>query len=485
MCLVMSTHLLGQSEEDALRISSVMPGGTARSSGIANAFGALGVDPVSISINPAGFGLYRTSEVSITPSLEVNDAESNYYGTRASDSRTHFYFSNLALILNSPAKSGNWRSGTFGVVFDRQQNMHWNQRAQGDRVPSTMLQYFADEAAGTTTDDLNNDAFPFTSSLAWYTYAIDPTGDTVLNTYTSQIPYGSDTRQSHTIEGWGASSNTSFFYSGNYLDRLYVGLSIGIVGHKYKRTTTHTETSLDESLDLKEFTYKEDLNTTGNGIDVKAGVIGRITERFRMGAAFHSPQWIQLSDAFVTEMRTTFRTPDIEGQSYYQDYSPDGTFGYKLNTPWRAVLSAAYISGENGLFSVDYEYADYRQMRLKRDDRMVDEYDFSMENDVIQNSYRPVHSVRVGTEWRTGNWYYRLGWGFVPDPYVKDDPRHGLAVKTYAGGIGYRTDHIGIEAGLNYADRGTNYFQYSAALVDPTVEDRRSYRALLTLSFRP
>ncbi len=483
MGLVVAFGLVAQSEEDALRISSLQPGGTARSNGLANAFGALGADPVSISINPAGFGLYRTSELSLTPALEVNDVESGYYGTKATDTQSRFYFGNMALILNTPSKSGNWRSGTFGVVYDRQQSLHWRQTAQGDRVPSTILQRFVDEANGTPADALF-DTYPFTSGLAYDAYSIDPL-DTVFNTYSSQIPYGSETSQTHTIDSHGASTNTAFFYSGNYMDRLYVGMSVGIAGHRYKRTTTHTETTLDESLDLKSLTYKEDLTTTGNGVDVKVGVIGRVTERFRMGAAFHSPQWFRLSDAYITEMRTTFRTPDADGATSYTASSPDGVFSYRLNTPWRAVLSAAYIAGSNGLFSVDYEYADYTRMRFKPNDRLVDDYDFKLENGLIRDSYRPVHSVRIGTEWRTGNWYYRLGWGFVPDAYVKDDLRHGLAQKTYAGGIGYRTDHIGVELGLNYVQRGTNYFQYSSYLVDATREDRRSYRALVTVSFRP
>ncbi|MCB0765340.1 MAG: hypothetical protein KDB84_11580, partial [Flavobacteriales bacterium] len=179
-----------QSEEDALRISSLMTGGTARSNGLANAFGAVGADPVSIGINPAGFGLYRTSELSLTPSLEVNDANSTFYRTKAADTQTRFYFNNLALILNNPSDGGgDWRSGTFGVVYDRQQTHHWRKQAIGDRVPGTFLQRFVNEASGTRVDDLNNDAFPFSSSLAWYTYGIDQL-DSTANTYVSAIPFG-------------------------------------------------------------------------------------------------------------------------------------------------------------------------------------------------------------------------------------------------------------------------------------------------------
>ena len=117
LALVLATASMAQNEEDALRISSLLPGGTARSNGMANAFGAIGADPGSIGINPAGFGLYRNSELTLTPSLEVNDASSRFYGQNTSDSKARFYFNDLSLILHNPAvKDNEWRSGTFGVV---------------------------------------------------------------------------------------------------------------------------------------------------------------------------------------------------------------------------------------------------------------------------------------------------------------------------------------------------------------------------------
>jgi hypothetical protein len=472
-----------QNEEDALRISKVFPGGTGRSTGLANAYGAIGADPASIAINPAGFGLYRTSDLSLTPSFEVNDARANHYGREAGDTQNRFFFNNLALVLNNPSEGGDWRSGTFGVVYDRQASHHWQRVAQGDAVPSTIVQSFVNEAQGTFEADLL-DFFPFTSGLAWETYAIDPF-DSVSTDYFGGIPMGSPTDQLHTIESSGASNNTSFFYAGNYLDVLYIGASVGISGHRFKRTTIHRETSLDENLDLKDLSYREDLNTTGNGLDVKLGIIGRVTERFRLGASYHSPQWMQLNDAYFTEMTTRFRSADAQGRTSYSAVSPDGLFSYRVNTPWRGVLSAAYIAGANGLFSVDYEYVDYRNMRLRPSSRIANTYDFATENAIIQRSFRAVHSVRVGTEWRMGNWYYRIGWGFVPDAYVEEDARHGQAMLTFAGGVGYRTDHFALDLGLNHVRRNTNYFQYTPGLVDATFEQQQAYRAMVTVSFRP
>ena len=53
MLIGLTTGTMAQNETDAIRFSSLSQGGTARSNGMANAFGALGADPVSVAINPA------------------------------------------------------------------------------------------------------------------------------------------------------------------------------------------------------------------------------------------------------------------------------------------------------------------------------------------------------------------------------------------------------------------------------------------------
>jgi len=486
--LFIPSTLLAQNEEDALRMSTLMPGGTARSAGLANAYGALGADGASIAINPAGMGVYRSSELSFTPSIEVNDATSLHYGTSNADTQTRFYFSNLVLAINNPARNeGDWRSSTYGIAFDRQQSHHYRYFATGRNVPSSLLHQFHDEALSVPNPDLAND-FPFTSSLAWETYGLDI--DPATNELAPAIAFGNLTDQEHVMETRGATSNTAFFYSGNYKDKLYIGASIGIVGHRFRRLTTHSETNLSPDSNnvvysLRDLTYKETVNTTGNGFDAKIGVIGRITERFRMGLAFHSPQWLQLNDAYVMEMTTDFLHLNDTIPTAFGATSPDGVFNYRLVTPWRLVWSAAYIAGPNGLFSVDYEFADMSRMRFRPSSRIDDEYDFRVENDIISNVFQPMHSVRAGTEWRTGAWYFRLGWGYSTDAYKSTDPRHGSAFRNYAGGIGYRTDHVGVDLGINYSERSTRYLQYNDRYIDPTIADLRNYRVMATVSFRP
>ena len=473
-----------QNEEDALRYSNLLPGGTARSWALGGAMGAVGADPGSATTNPAGFGLYNTSEISFTPQFEVNNAKANYYGSTATDNDNRFSFNNLSLILSYPdSKGGDWRSGVFGISFDRQASFHREEHAKGHDVPSTILQKFVAQANGTSPGDLAG-SFGFGSNLAYETYGIDPL-DSASSTYYSAIPEGSLVDQDHRISTAGRVNTTSFFYAANYLDKLYIGASLGLTGVRYERQTTHGETTLDTSVDLKDLAYSEQLLTTGSGIDLKVGAIGRVGRKMRLGLAFHSPKWLQMSDAYSYHMSTDFRTADANGNYTYGKDSPDGAFNYRVRTPWSILASAAFIAGQHGLVSVDYQYSDFRQAKLNKSIDGISSYDFSEENDAVHSAFRATSSLRVGTEWRAGNWYFRGGWGIWPDAYDDSDARLGTAYMRYSAGLGFRTKHVSIDLAGVYGTRDINYFQYDPALVQATHERQTDSRGMLTVAFRP
>src|SRR5262245_46848001 len=75
---------------EAISISNQTVQGTARSMGFGNALGSVGADFSTLSVNPAGIGIYRASELSFTPSLRANTANSLYFGTRTYDYNAHF-----------------------------------------------------------------------------------------------------------------------------------------------------------------------------------------------------------------------------------------------------------------------------------------------------------------------------------------------------------------------------------------------------------
>jgi len=67
-----------QTVDDALRYSQQFYEGTARNMAMGSAFGGLGADFSVASTNPAGMGLFRTSELSITPEVTSLLSSSTY-----------------------------------------------------------------------------------------------------------------------------------------------------------------------------------------------------------------------------------------------------------------------------------------------------------------------------------------------------------------------------------------------------------------------
>lgn len=481
----MSCPHLGQAqnESDALRIASVRPGGSARSTSLANAFGALGADPACLSINPAGFGLYRNTSLSATMSMEFNTDRSTHYGTVSKEMQARFALSNLALIMHSEGEAGSDWNSTYGLVYDRVESHHQSSNILGERVPSTILQAFANEGYRVPYSSIL-ETLPFTAGLAWQAYGIDTVTGTT-DQYRPLIPFGSDVRQRRTVETHGATTRTGFFYAGSFQDRIYLGGALNVIGHRFDRTLQHSENSLDPTLDLTSAAYEETLKTSGNGFELSVGAIFRITERLRAGAAFFSPQWLQLNDTYTSSMATNFRTPDTEGNFGYTANSPDGSFTYRTITPWRATASAAYIAGRQGLVSVDYEYVDMRTVRLAAAYNGEDPYDFALENQAIKDRFTTTHRLRIGTEWRAGNWYFRGGWGLVPDPHRSNDAERGQASRTYASGVGWRGEHLTVDVGAEWVVQGLRTYLYDPALLQPTITDRTTFASVVTVAWRP
>jgi len=75
-----ATGIFAQNQVDALRYSNLMFGGSARYVALGGAFGAVGADFTTLSVNPAGIGLYKTSEMSFSPSMYIGNTTASYNG---------------------------------------------------------------------------------------------------------------------------------------------------------------------------------------------------------------------------------------------------------------------------------------------------------------------------------------------------------------------------------------------------------------------
>ncbi|MDP4828307.1 MAG: hypothetical protein NWR73_11505 [Flavobacteriales bacterium] len=457
LCATLVLH--GQNETDALRYSLTEPFGTARASGMAGAFGALGGDFTSLAINPAGIAVYRRSEMALTFGISGFNTNTDYKNEQNSQSEFQFHVPQIGMVGVSES-TGNWKYVNYGIGYNKLQNFNQSYVISGKVNDISMTRLFADQAFGTNFDELYN-SFPYGAGLAWETYLIDPVDTNTNNQFVAAIPYG-DVQQRMDVRQSGHMGETVFTVGGNYNDNLFVGATLGLPVVRFNRTTTYRESDIDASLPLDNFTWSENLSTSGSGVNIKLGAIYRVNNLLRLHGAWHSPSSISLTDTWTTAINSEFK----DGSKYSS--STDGVYQYRLKTPGRVFLGAAFIIGKAGLVSADYEMINYSNARLRQSNSFLDDYDFKAENNTIEALYRNANNVRIGTEWRVGEVFrVRGGYAFQQNPFAKGATNYTSNIMTYSGGVGYRGDHLFVDLGYQYRSSSAEQYLFDPANTSP------------------
>lgn len=485
-----STILKAQTDADALRYSFLDFGGTARSLGSANAYGAVGGDFSTASTNPAGFGIYRKSEFNITPGFSTYQTKSSFLGTSMNADATDFYLNNVSLTLSYLNKgkensTSGFVGGTFAFGYNKLANFEIESFYSGFNSSSSLLDYYSSYLEGVNPSSAYS-ADPFGAGLAWETYLLNPNpGDT--STYYGVIN-GGNIQQSKNIFTDGSYDELSFSFAGNYANRLYIGATIGVPIIKYHSYTNYTEGDINSvHPDFEEFSLTNELTTRGAGINLKAGFIYKFNDYLRVGAAFHTPSLIQLNDRYQSAMESTL---DISGN--YSFDSPIGEYDYALVTPWRVIGSAALTIQKYGFVSVDYEFVDYSNANFNYN-ATGSIGESNAENSVntsIENKYGTSSNIRLGAEAVLDIFRLRAGYAILGSPF-----NDGIAAtdadyskNTYTAGFGIKQSNYFIDLGFGHStssEYDIQYFQTNAALPNEGAVLNKSINTfLLSLGFR-
>jgi hypothetical protein len=477
---------LSQTAADALRFSKMDIGGTARYMGLSGAFGALGADFTLTSTNPAGIGLYKSSELIFTPAVHTGSVASSQGVYNSSDSRTNFYLGNVGFVMTSKTKSNpnkpGWRFVSFATGLNRIADYNYSYDMSEMNGTNSLLDTYVNSAEGVNFHDIENDPngdYAFDLNLAWWDWLLDlqPTADSA--TYFSPIPANVDKLQTKHVDSWGSMNEYVLSLGANYNDRIYLGMTMGIPYLRYYESSHYREADIVNS-DLKYFDRIEDLETHGSGFNIKLGFIYRPTDWLRVGAAFHSPSWFgNMRDYWSATMISEFYTPDNNGDTKYVSNSPSGYYEYNMQTPYHLMGNLAFIIGNVGVISADYEMVDYSKATFDAYD-----YNFGEENASIQNSYQIAHSIRVGTEWRYNIFSFRAGGRYSTSPYqnsINDGSLYG-----FSGGIGFKQNWFFMDLAYAYTNTKSDYYFYNTngIYADPIANKLRNHSVLLTLGVK-
>ncbi len=473
IALLSISALQAQNDIDAMRYSQLTFGGTARFASMAGSMGALGGDISTLSFNPAGIAIFKKTEVSITPSVFSQTTTSTYNSNTSSDSKLNFNLGNIGLVasinLMSDKNTSGWENINFGFGYNRTNNFHNRMDIQGNNKTSSLLDVFVTNANGHTSANFDK----FSTDLAWQTYLFNPSTDsTAYLQYTHVVPnYG--IKQKKSVETSGSMGETVISFGGNYKSKIYLGGTIGIVRVRYNELSTYEEIDEKDTIpNFKSFTYGQDLATSGNGVNLKLGAIIRPNDWFRVGVAIHTPTSLNLKDSYSSSMKS-----NLDGVSY-DTVSPQGSFDYRVTTPFRAIGSLGFIINKMAILNVDYEYVDYSYAQLHSSPNV-----FSDVNKVIRDKYTSTGNLRVGGEVRLDPIAIRVGYALYGSPFKANENKNASR-SSYTAGIGYRQDYYFID----FAYVHTQYTEFNYLYTTPkatSVENKyKNSSFMLSLGFR-
>jgi len=217
--------LYAQNENDALRYSSQVTVGTARSVGLAGAIGAVGADFSSLSVNPAGIALYRGSEFTVSPSLFWDITTSDFLGNSYGESKYNFNVGNLGFVSTYDLnKEQGWISTSFGIGYNRNANFNRSILMSGINQNSSLLDNFTDYA-----NEYPNNLNSFYEQLAYDVYLLPIDTSVVPYEFWNDIQYaGYGQHQRRSLDSRGSTGEYAFSFGANYNHRLYLGATFGI-----------------------------------------------------------------------------------------------------------------------------------------------------------------------------------------------------------------------------------------------------------------
>lgn len=466
-----STH--GQNQSDALRYSYLNYGGTARFMSMGGAFGALGGDISALSTNPAGIGIFRGSEFTVTPSLNYSKVSSMYYGLSDEDIKYSFNLKNIGFIFTVPLQGGieepGMKSLNFGFGLIQHNNFNNRMVAEGFNNESSLMTHFLNQAISEGSIDRLD---PFTTSLAYDTWLLgteESTGEFFVD-----MPDG-NVKQRMEKNTSGGIRELVLTMGGNYNDIAYFGATVGIPSVRYEESFTFIEQDTKElNAEFNSLEYNQYLYTSGTGFNVKLGAIFRIADIVRLGAAVHTPTFYRMEDEYHNSMRSDLNFDDYPNEAE----SPKGFFEYEINTPLRALGSAGVVIGNLGILSVDYEFTDYSSMRLRSND-----YHFSDENRAIKNDFKEQHGIRVGGELRLSPVFLRGGYAMYTSPYTGG--LEDLAKTAISAGIGIRDRGYFLDFAYVYNLYSEDFYPYTNAdAIQAATFDYTQSNFVLTLGLR-
>ena len=442
--------------------------GTARYVGMGGAMEALGADLSTISSNPAGLGLFRRSQATVSAGLVMQGGAPSW----VTGSKTHASFDQVGFVY--AMHTGKRSFVNVGFNYHKSKNFDFILAAANglSNASSNKLTYQKvrngafdeDDGAYSGADYLNVKGFGMEGQEV-YNYP--------ASSYTMDRKY------------YGYIGDYDFNVSGNINDAVYLGLTVGFKDVNYRYDGIYTEQLVGENRTYP-LNYGDYRTVDGNGFDVKLGIIVRPieTSAFRFGAYVQTPTWYDLTLGYSSKL--TGSPTEVSNWE---------TYDYKIFTPWKFGFSIGHTVGKQLALGATYEYSDYSTVksRIIDGEELTDYYgdvityshnDVDM-NDHTKETLKGVSLLKLGAEYKpTDNLAIRVGYNYESAHYdeqgVKGVYRDGSLVHSpgiyysssadytnwkatnrFTCGVGYNVSNWNIDLAYQYSAQKGDFHPFA------------------------
>ena len=451
--------------QDVQRFAERSTIGSARYVGMGGAMTAIGGDPSAAMVNPAGLGLYRRSEISVSIDETIDNTQQ--VGSNNTYQRTRFAAPQISAIWawgNSQKQRGLVYNN---FMFSHNRLATFNRdivvKGAGMGMVPTICNITNDEG-GVSEEFLVNKPWDnvdigWLSILGYEAYLIDPIENN------QWIPALDLTDGSLSISETGTSDQYTLSWAGNISNQWYIGIGLNIPTINYTKHTSLREENKQNSSSAE---LKSMFHVSGVGVSGSFGLIYRPIQVLRIGASLQTPTILSLSRQSTGDMYST-----IAGQKYEVLTPESGVMDIDIASPLRTSVSVAGQLGKIGLIAVQYDYAHSSEM----DD---------------------IHTLRIGAEAQVTRGLF-LNAGYVYESsFMKEDPkwllgyneirtdmdyRYTAATQYASAGIGYRSDVVVAQLAYQYGWQTIHQYASEEQAL-PCYVDTHTHRIVATLAWR-
>lgn len=487
-----SLPVAAQETYENANLTSTDLNGTARYVGMGGAMEALGADVSTIGSNPAGIGLFRRSQLSVSGGLLMQSNGKEY----GDGKKTNASFDQIGFVYTTRASRGS--NLNFGFNYTKGKNFDFLLNASGklgngsQNNQSYLKHVLGSENYGGFDVRKKDDAYigfasPQANFVSWTWNQLDYLYfNTLLPDATTAGKFNNYLADSYTFDkaSTGYVGNYDFNISGSIQDQFYLGLTFGLKDVHYDSESRYNERLSNGVGDVSVLDIRR---ITGTGFDITAGIIVRpiASSPFRIGAYVKTPTWYDLTTSNVTRID---RNTNTGGKNDWGEVP--NSYDYKLWTPWKFGLSLGHTVGNYLALGLTYEFEDHSTLDSRiNDGGYYNDYygtyyetssaDKSM-NKHTKQALKGVSTLKMGAEYKpTSNLALRLGYNYISPKYNKDaqkdptivSPRSAYSSSTdfvnwdstnrFTFGIGYQINKFNVDLAYQYSMQKGTFYPFS------------------------